>query len=256
MVERLLKSARLTATQRATCENVLGRILIEDGHTDAGLSHLQRAGSFSSAGGDLRQLCWIQSKLLAVVSERSGPEAATPLLANLRRATTKLGDPETTAQLHLFVAEMEAKRGLLDSAVRHVTLAQQLIEGISNVWLSSLSENVLLAVCVLRSQIQFGKQHSALALESSEECGSAASRRSAAANTGNLLFLAGDFDRAFEYFQKALSIFPSSGSRQHAILDALAQVRLAQNKLDECEEFLNQIDSQIQRESDRGFYAS
>ncbi len=100
-----------------------------------------------------------------------------------------------------------------------------------------------------------GKQHSSQALEYSDQCGSAASRRSAAANTGNLLFLAGDFQSAYEYFQKALSIFPSSGSRQHAILDSLAQVRLAQSRFDECEEFLGQIDSQILRESDRGFYA-
>src|SRR5262245_44930367 len=105
-VERLLKSSRITDKQRATCESVLGRILVEDGHTDAGLSHLQRAASLSSACGDLRQLCWIQCKLLSIISEKSGPEAATPLLGNLRRTATKLGDPEMTDQWHIFVAKM------------------------------------------------------------------------------------------------------------------------------------------------------
>jgi DNA-binding NtrC family response regulator/tetratricopeptide (TPR) repeat protein len=192
---------------------------------------------------------------LSIISEKSGPEAAIPLLGDLRRTTTKIGDPEMTGQLHLFVAEMEAKRGLLDSAVRHVGLAQELVAGVSNLWLSCLAQNVLLAVCVLRSDVEAGRKHSTLALGHSEECGAAAAKRSAAANTGNLLFIAGDFQGAYQHFQKALTLFTSNGSRQHAILDALAQVALAQNNLDECNEFLSQIDSQIVRESDRGFYA-
>jgi hypothetical protein len=47
-----------------------------------------------------------------VVSERSGPDAVTALLAEVRQLATKLGDPHITAALHLFVGEMEAKRGL------------------------------------------------------------------------------------------------------------------------------------------------
>jgi tetratricopeptide (TPR) repeat protein len=255
MSERLRHSPRITPAQLASCENILGRVLIEDGRTDEGTAHLQRAAALSAKGGNLRQLCWIQSKLLAVVSDRSGPEAATPLLSDLRRSTTKLGDPETTAQLHMFVGEMEARRGLLNSAVRHVRLGQQLIAGISNLWLEGLAENILLAVCVLRSQLEEGKYHSERALSVSEQCGSAASRRSAAANTGSLLFISGEFDRAVGYFETALSILPSKGNRHNGVLEALAQTRLAQGRFDECNELLQQIESTIHTEGDRAFYA-
>src|SRR4051812_18331479 len=127
LASRTRKSTRLTANQRARCENVLGRILVEDGHTDEGAELLQRALALATKVGDLRLACGIQCKLLSVVSERSGPDAATPLLAELRRATTKLGLPHATAQLHLLIAEMEATRGAVETAIRHVRIGQQLL---------------------------------------------------------------------------------------------------------------------------------
>src|SRR5262245_38374087 len=39
LTTRILKSTRLTPSQRARCECVLGRLLVEDGRTDEGTSH-------------------------------------------------------------------------------------------------------------------------------------------------------------------------------------------------------------------------
>jgi len=254
LAEGLLQKPRLTANQRAHCENTIGRVLIERGLTDEGTKHLQRAVVLSQKSGDLKQVCWIQTKLLAVISDRSGPDAAAPLLSELRRSTTKLGDPHTTAQLHLYVAEMEARKGLLDTAIRHVILSQQLIDDAQNLWLESMAENILLAISVLRPRLDEGQHHSTRALQIAEDSGHAACRRSAAANTGNLLLVRGEFDKAIEYFKMALNVSSAKGPRASGILDSVALARLAQGELAECENVLRELDATIRSDADRSFY--
>ena len=116
----LLKSRLLTARQRSECEVVVGKILFDDGDTEGGLAHLQRAAIGAERSGDLHTL--FDAKLFAffIVSDRFGPAAGSSLLADTRHIATKLGDPEVTARLHLFVAQAEAKRGLLENAKRHI----------------------------------------------------------------------------------------------------------------------------------------
>jgi DNA-binding NtrC family response regulator/tetratricopeptide (TPR) repeat protein len=254
LTARMLRSPRLPDDLRARGEYVIGRVSLENGRTDEGLNHLQRALSLSAAGTDLRLWCWVQSSLMVIVGDRSGPDAAAPLLAELRRNVTKLGDPQSTARLHLFVGEMDARQGRLDSAIRHVRLGQDLLRAAPHAWLEAYAENVLLAACLIRSELDEAKVHSRLALALADESGAAAPRRSAAANTGNLHFLCGDFDQAFSYFQLALSIVDSTGDKNSGVLDALAQVCLTQGRLHECEEFLKRIDEAIINERDRTFY--
>jgi DNA-binding NtrC family response regulator/tetratricopeptide (TPR) repeat protein len=255
VAEALLRSAKLGASFRAQCEQVIGRVLLEDGDTEAGLTRLLRAASIAHQAGDIRQLCWIQYRLLLVVSEHSGPDAAAPLVADLRRNATKLGDPQTTALVHVFLGEMEAKRGLLESASRHVRLGQQLLSGSPNCWIEAAAENVQLALCLMQSELDEGREHAKRAIAKAEESGAASARRSTCANAGNLAFLGGDFERAVEYFERALDVLPSNGDYNNAILEALARVRMAQQRFDECEQLLGRISATIRTEKDKSFYA-
>jgi DNA-binding NtrC family response regulator/tetratricopeptide (TPR) repeat protein len=252
---KLLKSTRLTPSQRALCETVIARIRLENGEVDDALQGFQRAMSLTTTASDLKQLCWIQGKLLGILADLSGPEAATPLISDLRRNITKLGDAHTTAQAHLFVAEMEGRQGHLEAAKRHVLLGKDLLRDSPNSWLSAFAENVLLAVSLLECGVDEARGHSALALALSEDSGAASALRSSAANTGNMLLLCGEFDRAFDYFERALSVLPSYGERNNGIVEALAQVRLAQNQLSECEDLLSRIDSTIRNEKNRTLYS-
>src|SRR5262245_11055837 len=179
LAERLLRSSRLTNAQRACCENVIGRVQLEDGDIDQGMERLQRSASLCQKAGNLKQLCWIQSKLASVLAERSGPDAAAPLLADLRRDITRLGDHQPTALAHMFVGEIEARRGNFGSARRHTVLGLELLDGFPHVWLEAVAENILLALCVLQSRIYEARVHSARALELSDASGAAAARRSA-----------------------------------------------------------------------------
>src|SRR6266536_114668 len=137
LTEQTLKSKHLTTSQRATCEYVIGRILLERSNRLAAITRLQRAASLARHGGDLELLCEVQMRLLVLVSDHSGPDAAVPILAELRRNTVTLGDTQTTAGLHAFVAEMEASRGLLHSAQRHLRITSGFLGELENPWLSA-----------------------------------------------------------------------------------------------------------------------
>src|SRR5436190_2538729 len=250
----LLKSNRLTKSQQSACEYVMGRILLDDGETDGAVAHLQRSASRAQEAADFERLQAAQLHLLVVVAERSGLGAATALLAEVRQLTTKLGDPNITATLHLFVAEMEAKQGLLENARRHTALARHLMGTFPNVYLEAFAENLELAIAVLRSQFDAGRGCGARAVHMAELSGVASIYRASLANLGNLFYAVGEFERAIEFFGRALTALPSFGSKTNATLDSLARVHLTQGRLDDCAALLDQIDHSIRTEEDRIMY--
>src|SRR6185503_8637696 len=149
VLEKVLKSSRLSVGERAHAERVLAYIQLENGDIEGSIVHLQSAAALSTHAGDLETLFAAQARLMLVVSERSGPGAATPILAEVRQLATKLGDPHVTSALHLYVAEMEAKRGLLRNAGKHTVIAKSILTGASNLYLEAFLENVALALAVL-----------------------------------------------------------------------------------------------------------
>lgn len=251
----LLKSRGLSAGKRSTCEFVMGRIAFEAGDTDIGMAHLQRAMSLAIEGNDLERLCWAQIALVLILADRNGPHAALPLIADLRLNTTKCGDPHIVAALHLFIGEMEAKYGHLDSALRHAGVAQRILLTSENTWLDAVAENLLLAISILRADVRSGLSHGLHALELAEESGTASTLRACLGNLGNLFHVLGDFDRAADYFNRALTVLPSKGEKNNATLDSMARIRMDQDQLDECAGLLERIGTSIRTDEDRALYA-
>lgn len=184
----LLPNKRLTNAQRAVCEQVVGDVLIEAGDIDAGLAHLQRAASASEQSGELEQLFSIRLNVMHVLSDRSGPAAATAALAEIRRLATKLGQPAATSRLHLLVAQMEARRGFFDNLRKHLAIAENILRAHPHAYLQAFAENLQLGVSVLCCQFDVAKIHGPLAVESAQRCGVATIYRASLANMGNLYF--------------------------------------------------------------------
>ena len=103
------------------------------------------------AAKDLNQSCWSQLRLMLAVAEFSGPQSAVPIFTQVRTDVLKLGDPHVSAALHLFLGEVDAKRGMLKSAERHAALGQQLLGDEPNLWLQAYAENLLVCITVMRS---------------------------------------------------------------------------------------------------------
>ena len=101
LVEALLKSRDLTRRHRGTCEYVLGRMAWAEGDTNTALMHFQRSISWAGQE-DLERTCWCQIQLSLILSDRSGPDAVSPMLAELRSNATRLGEPHLVAALSPF----------------------------------------------------------------------------------------------------------------------------------------------------------
>ena len=191
---------------------------------------------------------------MSIVSERSGPGAAAALLAEVRQLATKLGDPHVTAQLHLYVAEMEAKRGLNDNARRHSAIANRLLAGSPNAYLEAFCSNLELAISVLLCQFENAETCGELASNSAEHSGVAKIRRAVLNNMASLFCEMGQFDRATEYFERAFVISENFGTHSSAICDGFDRVRLLQGRFDECAELLERVERLIQSDEDRALY--
>src|SRR5262245_23691463 len=157
LAKRLLDSRQLTAAQDALCHYVEGSILLEQGDTEFARAHLQRSIAMARKGEDVELLCSVQLKFLGLVADLSGPDAAGPILSEIRRNAILAGSPYTTAAVHIFVAQMEASRSLFRSAHQHLRIADGLTSTFPNPWLEAHSDNIKLAICLLLSDIDGGK---------------------------------------------------------------------------------------------------
>jgi DNA-binding NtrC family response regulator len=254
LAERLLKSKELTHADRSICEFAIGLVELNNGKTEAAISHLQSSISAASQSRDLERLSWPQLRLLVTLADYSGPESTRPLVAEVRTNATKLGNPCVTAALHIFIGEMEAKRGLVRSAERHTRLGLQILSSAPNLWLDSIANNTSVAVAIMLSEVERGFSFGRRALQLAKQSGAVAMQRACLGNLGNLYFAMGDFDKAIEHFELAIAALPSPGDNYNAGVDGIARVRLLQGRLDECAELLDQIDSCFRTPKDLALY--
>src|SRR5262245_8655911 len=248
----LLRS-ELSLLQRSSCEWVLGKVSRENREHELAVEHLHRAISFAKQAKSLPQLCKVQLSLMLLVCDTSGPEAATPLLADVRANTIKLGDIRTTAALHVFVGETEAKRGLLRSARRHAALALELLGREPNLWLESISENLFMAVAIEQADLSVGLKRGLRALDLAEQAGSASMRRTCLGNLGNVYYALGDFERATDYFERSHKALPS-GVQAVSCITNLARARLSQGQISESARLLDGISQTACSDQDRNSY--
>ncbi len=254
LAESVSRSRDLTAADRSACELVLARLEWEHANTDSVIVHLQRSIALASQVGDLERLCWSQLKLLLVLSDRSGPDAVSPLFAELRANATKLGHAQVTAALHIFIGQMEARRGLLGNAQRHTRLGQQSLIAVPNLWLEATAENTHLGISLMLSDVDAAVTHGRRCLQLAEESGAVSARAGAVGNLGNVFFLLGRFDESVDYHQRAIALVPQGGETWRAAFESVARIRLAQDRADECALLLDEIEQSVRLPQDRARY--
>ena len=240
--EDLLRSRKLTAGERSACNLILARADTVDGRFDSAIAHLQRAVSVAQTSGDYERACWAQLRLLVLLSEHSGPDAVVPLLAELRTNATRTGNPVIVAALHVFVAQVEAKRSLISSARRHLRIALGILQRSPNAWLEAMAKQIETAIAIMRAEFQLALKHASAGVELAERSGAAHVCATSHGNLSNVLFLTGDYNNAVRHQERAFQGFPPRSDSRIATLDSLVRIRLAQKRLDDCDDLLGQID--------------
>lgn len=254
VIQQIFHSENLTESEQSRAEFILSRLSAEQGNFDAELRHLQKAITLAERVHDLKRACLAQLRLLALIADRSGLHSVGSLLSVLRAKATKLGDAAVTAALHVFVAELDGKRGSIESGIRHTRLAQQILTSHPHLGLEAWAHNNLLAFAILRGDIDQALSHGSLALSSSVECGSAAILRRCLSNLGRVHLARGQCDEALEHFNRAISYASSSNEHVNGTLDSIARVLLLQGKLQEGLELVARVDASTQQPNGAGRY--
>ena len=248
----LLRS-ELSLVQKSCAEWVLGKVSRENRDHQLAIEHFNRSILLARQANSLSELCRAQLSLMLLVCDSNGPDAASPLLAEIRANVIKLGDARTTAALHVFVGEAEAKRGLLRSARRHAALALELLRAAPNLWLESIAENLIMGIALEEANLDAGLKRGLHALDLADEAGNAAMRRSCLGNLGNLYYARGEFDRALDYFERSYKALPS-GAQAVSCLTNLARVRLSQGRINDAAKLMTEIDDATASDHNRNSY--
>jgi DNA-binding NtrC family response regulator/tetratricopeptide (TPR) repeat protein len=149
---------------------------------------------------------------------------------------------------------MDAKRGLVTSALWHVQRSQQILADAPNSWIEAqllfTRTNIAVLVSDYRSALSYGQR----ALELAERSGGAACIRTCLGNLGFVFYLLGQFERAVSSLERAIAILPSLGESHNAMIDTLARIRLAEGRTVDCRVLLDKIDDRLEAEGDRHLY--
>jgi DNA-binding NtrC family response regulator/tetratricopeptide (TPR) repeat protein len=241
-IEAALKHPEISGADQSRCHLTLGRIAAANGDFEAAAAELQRSTSVALFSRDFEHAAWSQLRLLIMLFDASGPEAVGPLLSQVRGTAARSGDARVLAALHVHVAEMESKRGLLSSAERQIKLALRILEGAPNTWLLAMAEQNRANLSCLKLDFQAGIEHAERACNLSARSGWAVGSATSSATLGNLLLYTGRFEEAASCCFRALDSMSEGSDNFSGTLETLARIRLLQGRIGECEDILRRID--------------
>ena len=165
LARRALGREELHPSVKSRYLTVLGNVELEQvGPKDRLL--LQSSVVVAKQGKCLEQLCWAQLRLLTSMFEVSPCEASAGILREVRKHVAQLGDPFVSAALHVFVSEVEAKRGAIGTAARHLRVARSLLDRFENTWLNGMTAIADFCVAYLSSDLDRAHAHAERALHS------------------------------------------------------------------------------------------
>ena len=217
----------------------LGNVLRERGDLAHALEQFQTAITLSVHA---ETLGWMQLRLVATIGEFRGWEAAATRLDEVRRTIAKSGNSRLLSALHLWFVEVETSRGDLDSARRHLKVADSLLEEMDDCWLQGY---LAINTCVLLYHT--GDVAGALhwvhkAISHARQSGHQTTRRAAHANLGYFQFALGNLSEANTAFQTALECCEPGSTHEIVILDNIAETKLQLGDLDGCRTILTKLE--------------
>jgi DNA-binding NtrC family response regulator/tetratricopeptide (TPR) repeat protein len=221
---------------------VEGGILAESGNPSQGIARLSAGISLARSVGLQSQIARLETRLLTITEDRLLPDVVDAECDRVRSEVVKAGRPELSISLHCIRGRVLAKRGALDLARRHFDIAAELLYSHSNPLLEGtwrLDMSVLSWMC---GDLRASLEHAGRAMTLSGVSGHARTRTGALGNIGLLRFFCGNPRGAESDLASALTAAEGLSLRP-AFLESLAQIRLSEGELDECQDLIRQADT-------------
>lgn len=238
IAERELRHRHLGPSLAARCHIALGEVHRVAGRTDAAIEMYRLAMEEAKTANDLKQHCWAELRLFLALSEGPGLETATAYLPTVRRDVSHLGDRTISSALHLFVAQVEAQRGLWSNAREHIRISRSLLASAENAFYEGVAAISASCISFSLSDLQKTRTEARNAMRASVASGHASTRRAAVTNLGHVELAHGRFVLAERFLERAARLSPPTGATTDGIIDGLAQLSLARGDLAEANRLL------------------
>ncbi len=127
VAEQVLRHRPLDPSLAARCHIALGEVDRNAGRAESAIENFRTAlrnpalgTTFDRCHGRVSGCSWLLRPAPDLTPQR-------PICPRLRRDIARLGDPVITTVLHLFIAQVEAQRGLFNNAREHLRIARSLM---------------------------------------------------------------------------------------------------------------------------------
>ena len=240
-----IRRADLPTGLRARCEIVLGQICLEQEDPARSTKHFQKAIRLATGVGEMRLVCFAQSKLLTTIADISEPGSVLVLMREAQKNVTAFGDSQSAADFHTRVAQIEARRGDHIRAKHHLGAAKRMLRADPNAWLEGSLNLSASAIYFLASDLDEAHRFAQNALSCARHSGHARTRMAATANMGLLDLHLGNLESAEKHLAEALRLCKRFSVSQISLLDSYAQLQLTRGRNAECHELLKQIDEKV-----------
>jgi DNA-binding NtrC family response regulator/tetratricopeptide (TPR) repeat protein len=172
----------------------------------------------------------------------SGRNIAAAVVPTTRAKASKAGSTHVTAYLHATVAVGEGQAGRHGEARRHLQIATRLVDAKPHPWLKCSILSTRAAVALVERELAEVADCLEQLRTISRRHGLSADYARANVNFGNLALFTRQYDAAEAALQEASDSPCASLIAKITAAQTLAEVRLAQGRLADCEAILCQID--------------
>ncbi|MGE3277738.1 MAG: sigma 54-interacting transcriptional regulator [Vicinamibacterales bacterium] len=237
----LLKQHQPTS-ERSVAHEILGYVDFKKGNFEAGTAAYEAGIHEAHKAGDPAIAARLQVRLVRKLARYLGPDQALTQLSAAHRLVQQAAEPSVSVEFQLALAELDAKRGLLQGARSHLTAAKALCALAPEAALECDVTCAEIALSGLMADVPATVTLAQQALVLAERTGNSNLHFAAVVNLGHFLTASGAYSQAKEVLDRALWRHASGGGAEIAIRDTLAELALAQQQDDELQRQCEAID--------------
>ena len=237
--EAVLASKPSNHSLVARCHVAIAEVHRNAGRADLAMERCAEAIDEAGKGNDAKQAALAELRMLLAMADGLGPDAAAAYVPKARRYVTRAGDPFITCALHLYLAQVEAQRGVIDNSREHLRIGRSLLGADQHPYYQGVAAIDASCLAFSTSDLDITEAEARSALRDAARSGHAALRRAAITNLAHVELARGRFARAQSLFVCAVSLSPPDGMVQAGITDGLAQLAMARGDLSEAERILS-----------------
>ncbi len=237
----LLAGKKIDSKSRARLLVTKGVIELEDGRPALSVEHLTQAREFAKKDRHTEELFWAEVRLLLAEFEQSPTKGFGSLLTDVKKHAIQIGDSVASIALHLFVSEIEAKKGALHNSRQHLKIARSLLRTYPNVWLEGLAFVCEFCLAYLVGDLEAADAAALESLRASHRSGHSRTELAAVINIGHVRLRQGKLEETNRLLRHALRLTSISTRVREYILDGLAQLALSRGHLERSAQFIEQL---------------